>query len=54
MAIPSTLDFITKFNLTEIKKKYKVKTKKDIQNLIDNLNTMINNSYLKTFLNYLI
>lgn len=47
-------NFPTKFNLTEIKKKYKVKTKKDIQNLIDNLNTMINNSYLKTFLNNLI
>ena len=43
-----------KFNLTEIKNKYNVKTKPEIENLINDLNTKINNSYLKTFLNNLI
>ena len=47
-------NYPTKFDLTKFKKKYDVKTKKDIQSRIDDFNTQINNSYLKTFLNSLI
>ena len=44
----------TKFDLTKIKKQYNVKTKLQVQKLIDDLNKKINNSYLKDFLNNLI